>query len=283
MFQAMALLTIIMYFEPKYRQKWCCFAVCVRQNCVLWNDWPLYGELLHWAMFIKISNDAMPLVIGLMFRPPNSNTVQFTENFNDILGQVSHMLCYLMGDYNVDLLKHDLHPPTENFLEAKYSSSLVPTIHKPTRKTATIATLIYVFTIKYSINDNIVQGIFATDILEHKIKSLSWVQIQAQSSALQTLTSTFPGHWAFPVRIYPSGCPSQLPGEYTAAHIQFAATAYKSALAGTHLLLGREKQCSVKCLDQGHKEQMHRQSIKPRTWPRSSSRVLLSTTGPTRH
>ena len=36
------------------------------------------------------------------------------------------------------------------------------------------------------------------------VSSMSMVHIQAQSSVLQTLTSTFPGHWAFPVRIYPS-------------------------------------------------------------------------------
>ena len=125
------------------------------------------------SLFIKISNDAMPLVIGLVYCPPNSNIVQFTENLNDILGLVSHMPCYIMSDYTVDLLKHDVHPLTENFLEAMYSNSLLPTILKPTRETATIATLIdNVFTNKYSINDNIVQCIFATDIVKHKVKSL---------------------------------------------------------------------------------------------------------------
>ena len=34
---------------------------------------------------------------------------------------------------------------------------------------------------------------------------------------------------------YPFGYPSQLPGEYTAAHTQLGATAYKSALTGTPL------------------------------------------------
>ena len=38
---------------------------------------------------------------------------------------------------------------------------------------------------------------------------------------------------------------------------------------GTHFLLGREKQCSVKCLAQGHNEQSHRQGIELGTWPRS--------------
>ena len=55
----------------------------------------------------------------------------------------------------------------------------------------------------------------------------------------------------------------------TAAHTQLGATAYKSAITGTHFLLGREKQYSVKCLAQGHNEQSHRQGIEPGTWPRS--------------
>ena len=48
--------------------------------------------------------------------------------------------------------------------------------------------------------------------------------------------------------IYPSRLPAQLPGEYTTAHTQLDATAYISALTSTHFLLGREKQCSMKCL-----------------------------------
>ena len=34
-----------------------------------------------------------------------------------------------------------------------------------------------------------------------KVKSLFWVHIQSESSILQALTSTFPGHWAFTVHI----------------------------------------------------------------------------------
>ena len=57
------------------------------------------------SLFIKISNDAMPLVIGLIDRPPNSNIVQLTKNLNDTFVQVSHMPCYVIGDCNVDFLK----------------------------------------------------------------------------------------------------------------------------------------------------------------------------------
>ena len=93
------------------------------------------------SLFIKISNDAMPLVIGLIDRPPNSNIVQLTKNLNDTFVQVSHMPCYIMGDCNVDFLKMTFIFWLKNFLEAMYSNSLLPTILKPTRETATIATL----------------------------------------------------------------------------------------------------------------------------------------------
>ena len=32
-----------------------------------------------------------------------------------VLSQISHLPCYIMGDYNLDLLKHECHNPTEHF------------------------------------------------------------------------------------------------------------------------------------------------------------------------
>ena len=66
----------------------------------------VYSEIADYCMvndyieslFVKISNNGMVFVIGLVYRPPNSNVVQFTETLNDILTQVSHMPCYIMGD-----------------------------------------------------------------------------------------------------------------------------------------------------------------------------------------
>ena len=111
------------------------------------------------SRFIKISNDVISLVIGLMYRPSNSNIVQCTENWNDIIGQVPHMPCYVMADYNSGFLKHGLHPPTEHFLEGMYSNSFLPMILKPTRETATTASFIdNVFTYKYSINDDVLNN-----------------------------------------------------------------------------------------------------------------------------
>ena len=56
------------------------------------------------SILAKMTNNGMTLVTDLVYRPPNSNVIQFSETLNDIiLVQVSHMPCYKLGDYNIDL------------------------------------------------------------------------------------------------------------------------------------------------------------------------------------
>ena len=74
------------------------------------------------SLFVKITNNGMAFVIGVVYRPPNSNDVQFNETLEDILAQISRMPCYIMGDYNIDLLKHELQQPTEKFLKPCFQS-----------------------------------------------------------------------------------------------------------------------------------------------------------------
>ena len=104
-------------------------------------DLCLVNEYIE-SLFVKISNNYMSYVIGLVYRPPNSILIKFIEILNDILAEISQMPCYIMGDYNIDLVKHEHHPPTEQFLDTMYSNSLLPMIFKPTRETETTATLI---------------------------------------------------------------------------------------------------------------------------------------------
>ena len=118
-------------------------------------------------MWIKYGND-LSYVIGVMYRPPNSNIVMFNEKLNDILSQISHMPCYIIGDYNIDLLKHDSHLQTEQFLDVMHSNSLIPMIYKPTRETNTTATLIdNIFTNNYCVDDLLLQGLLIADISDH--------------------------------------------------------------------------------------------------------------------
>ena len=47
-----------------------------------------------------------------------------------------------MGDFNIDLLKTDMHRPIHDYVESIYSNSMLPSIYKPTRITANTATCI---------------------------------------------------------------------------------------------------------------------------------------------
>ena len=75
-----------------------------------------------------------------------------------------------MGDFNLDLLKHELHRPTERFLDTVYANSYIPMINRPTRVTRNTCTLTdNVFTNDYSIDSQLFSGIPKADISDHDI------------------------------------------------------------------------------------------------------------------
>ena len=122
------------------------------------------------CVFVKtICMDYM-LIAGVVYRPPNSNTMAFIDSEHDILEKVAHYPCYIMGDFNLDLLKHELHRPTEKCLDIMYANSYISMINRPTRVTRDTCTLIdNIFTNNYSISRNFFSGILKADITDHYI------------------------------------------------------------------------------------------------------------------
>ena len=47
-----------------------------------------------------------------------------------------------MGDFNIDHLKVDIHRPIHEYVDLFYSYSMIPSIYKPTKITASTATCI---------------------------------------------------------------------------------------------------------------------------------------------
>ena len=112
------------------------------------------------CVFVKINCMDYMLIVGVVYRPPNSNTVDFIDSVHGILEKVAHYPCYIMGDFNLDLLKHELHRPTEKFLDIMYANSYIPMIIRPTRVTRDTCTPIdNKFTNNYSISSNFFQWI----------------------------------------------------------------------------------------------------------------------------
>ena len=74
--------------------------------------------------------------------------------------------CYITGDFNLDLLKHESHSITAQFLEALFLYGFLPMITKPTRITAHSATLIdNIFTNNTTFSSK--NGLIVSDISDH--------------------------------------------------------------------------------------------------------------------
>ena len=106
-----------------------------------------------------------------MYRPPNTDIKEFNEIMQTLLEntKTENKVCYLMGDYNMDLLNSESHGPTSNYNDTMYNNGFMPLITRPTRITNSSATLIdNIFTNQFSSQlGESLQGILLTDISDH--------------------------------------------------------------------------------------------------------------------
>ena len=114
------------------------------------------------SLFVEINvPHGKNIVVGVIYRPPNQNTAAFIDELNDILINITrgNKLCYIMGDFNLDLLRYNDNVPTQEFIDRLFSYSFYPLISNPTRITSHTATLIdNIFTNQLS--DNVFNGSF---------------------------------------------------------------------------------------------------------------------------
>ena len=76
--------------------------------------------------------------------------------------------CYLAGDYNINLLNHETHQLTAEFLNIMYSNSFISLINRPTRVTEHSAMLIdNLFTNGLTNIVRSLQGILISDMTDH--------------------------------------------------------------------------------------------------------------------
>ena len=136
------------------------------------DDVNVYNDLIE-SMFIVFDKSVFQsdknIVVGLIYRPPDTNVNMFIESMNTVLSNIKSegKVCYLMGDYNLNLLNADSHKPTQDFIDLLYSFNYIPLITKPTRVGPSSATLIdNIFTNNIT-SDKLVPGILYTDISDH--------------------------------------------------------------------------------------------------------------------
>ena len=126
------------------------------------------------SLFIEIhksfTGHKKDIIIGLVYRPPNRDVSQFSHDIGIVLETITreNKFCYILGDFNLDLLNCESHQYTKDFLDLLYSNSFVPLINRPTRITSTTATLIdNIFTNNHQDIALSKQGIIPCHISDH--------------------------------------------------------------------------------------------------------------------
>ena len=121
------------------------------------------------SLFVEINRPKEKnIIVGVVYRPPNSNLRDFMNSLDSLLASISkeNKICYVLGDWNLDLINHHCHDTTGELLETMYSRMFFPLITRPTRITSNTATLIdNIFT--NNLNNLSVSGLMFCDISDH--------------------------------------------------------------------------------------------------------------------
>ena len=121
------------------------------------------------TLFVEISRKGQKnIIVGVVYKPPNFDSDIFNGMLEKCVSAIAKEKkdCYIVGDFNFDILKYSSHLATNEFLSTMYTNGLRPLITKPTRVTHSSHTCIdNIFT---NVVDNpIVPGILFSDISDH--------------------------------------------------------------------------------------------------------------------
>ena len=97
------------------------------------------------SLFVELVNpNGKNILIGVIYRPPRSNLDAFLTNMQNLVQNpiLTNKDAFLMGDFNVDLMKCNSQNASQEVVETLMSASFLPLISKPTRVANQSATLI---------------------------------------------------------------------------------------------------------------------------------------------
>ena len=115
------------YIEFKQREDFC------------FSDVDITESLLIEVLRPGVKN----IIVGIVYRPPDQSVDEFLTKINESLGKISrkNKICFLLGDFNINLMNYQHHHSTGQILDEMYSKMLLSLITRPTRITPHTATL----------------------------------------------------------------------------------------------------------------------------------------------
>ena len=129
------------------------------------DDLALFEDGEFESIFTATVNIPNKMIVGEIYRIPNSNTGVSLERYDTIISKLSNNHNVIIGsDLNFDFLQTETHIPTANLLNTIFTNSFIPTITKPTCIIHNSATLIDNNLVKCNISTKIHSVIMHTDI-----------------------------------------------------------------------------------------------------------------------
>lgn len=147
------------------------------------NDYP--------SLWIEIQNNMKRNTIcGVVYIHPNGNVDAFVNHVNMIVESIhrENKYCVLLGDFNLDLLKFELHPDTDSFLSTLGTFYFQTQTLLPTRITDHSATLIENIFFN-SLEHFVISGNLCYDITDHLLNFL--IPVVSKLSFLPASTKVF--------------------------------------------------------------------------------------------
>ena len=139
-------------------------------SCKTRNDLKIYKSFELESTFIEICNAKKTNIItGCIYKHPNMNINEFNDDYlNELLDKLSseNKTTFLLGDFNINLLKYDIHPPTNGFLDSLSSHYFLPHILQPSRVTTNSKTLIDNIFSNMAV-PNIISGNLTASVSDH--------------------------------------------------------------------------------------------------------------------
>ena len=114
------------------------------------NDLRLYGPGKIESTFIKIiCLKSTNVIVACIYKYPTSPGNNFTNDFISPLllklQKESSKIIFLLGDFNIDLLKYEISDSVNNFIDTLNSNFLLPLIFLPTRISKTSTLIVNIF------------------------------------------------------------------------------------------------------------------------------------------
>ena len=120
--------------------------------------------------YLELKGDRNNIILGSIYRPPNTNLDKFMAEYKNSLEQLTKLKnkeIILGMDHNINLLRHDVYPRTQDFIELNLDMNLLPVITKPIRVTSTSVTLIDNIFVSNKLQHCINAGVIVTDLSDH--------------------------------------------------------------------------------------------------------------------